>query len=128
MTEYLIAIGAGLISFLSPCVLPIVPGFISYIVGKSFSDLQNNSSKNNLKLLPLIILFIIGFSIVFVSLGATATLFGSTMLKYSSVFTYIVGIIIIFFSLNMIGVLQLRLLNQEFKYHFQNKNTALNYH
>ena len=69
------------------------------------------------------LLFTIGFSIVFVSLGATVTLFGSTMLKYSNIFTYVVGIIIIFFSLNMIGILQLRLLNQEFKYHFQNQIT-----
>ena len=55
---FTIAFLAGVFSFLSPCVLPIVPGFISYIVGKSFSDIQNSSKKENLKLLPLIILFI----------------------------------------------------------------------
>ena len=68
---FTIAFLAGVFSFLSPCVLPIVPGFISYIVGKSFSDLQNSSKKENLKLLPLIILFIIGFSIVFIIMGAS---------------------------------------------------------
>ena len=59
---FTIAFLAGVFSFLSPCVLPIVPGFISYIVGKSFSDLQNNSKRDNLKLLPLILLFIFGFN------------------------------------------------------------------
>ena len=65
-----IAFLAGVFSFLSPCVLPIVPGFISYIVGKSFSDLQNSSKKDNLKLPPLIILFIIGFSIGYFVAGS----------------------------------------------------------
>ena len=68
---FTIAFLAGVFSFLSPCVLPIVPGFISYIVGKSLNDIQNNSKQDNLKLLPLIILFIIGFSIVFIIMGAS---------------------------------------------------------
>ena len=58
---FTIAFLAGVFSFLSPCVLPIVPGFISYIVGKSFSDIKNSSKKDNLKLLPLIFLFIYWF-------------------------------------------------------------------
>ena len=66
-----IAFLAGIFSFLSPCVLPIVPGFISYIVGKSFEDLQNTSEKNKLKLLPLILLFTLGFSFVFIIMGAS---------------------------------------------------------
>ena len=120
MIELIIALGAGLISFLSPCVLPIIPGYISFINGTTLEGLGN---KKKYFILKETLLFTIGFSIVFVSLGATATLFGSTMLKYSNIFTYVVGIIIIFFSLNMIGILQLRLLNQEFKYHFQNQIT-----
>ena len=66
-----IAFLAGVFSFLSPCVLPIVPGFISYIVGKSFSDIQNSSKVNSLKLLPLILLFSLGFSCVFIIMGAS---------------------------------------------------------
>ena len=58
-----IAFLAGILSFLSPCVLPIVPGFISYIVGKSFADLQNSSGVNSLKLLPYVLLFTLGFSL-----------------------------------------------------------------
>ena len=68
-------------------------------------------------------MFTLGFSVVFISLGATATFFGSLIFKYSTFFTYFVGIVIIFFSLNMIGILQLRLLNQELKYHFHNQIT-----
>ena len=120
MSLYFLSFGAGILSFLSPCVLPLIPGYISFINGTTLEGLED---KKKYFIFKETLLFTIGFSIVFVSLGATATLFGSTMLKYSSVFTYIVGIIIIFFSLNMIGILQLRLLNQEFKYHFKNQIT-----
>ena len=117
MSLYFLSFGAGILSFLSPCVLPLIPGYISFINGTTLEGLE---VKKKYFIFKETLLYTIGFSIVFVSLGATATLFGSTMLKYSNVFTYIVGVIIIFFSLNMTGILQLRLLNQEFKYHFKN--------
>ena len=98
MSLYFLSFGAGILSFLSPCVLPLIPGYISFINGTTLEGLED---KKKYFIFKETLLFTIGFSIVFVSLGATATLFGSTMLKYSSVFTYIVGIIIIFFSLNM---------------------------
>ena len=124
MSLYFLSFGAGILSFLSPCVLPLIPGYISFINGTTLEGLED---KKRYFIFKETLLFTIGFSIVFVSLGATATLFGSTMLKYSNVFTYIVGIIIIFFSLNMIGILQLRLLNQEFKYHFKKMTIELLY-
>jgi cytochrome c-type biogenesis protein len=120
MSIYFLSFFAGIISFLSPCVLPIIPGYISFINGTTLEGLEER--KKNF-ILKETLLFTIGFSIVFVSLGATATYFGSIMLKYSNIFTYIVGALIIFFSLNMIGVLQLRLLNQELRYHFRNHIT-----
>ena len=67
MIELFIALGAGLISFLSPCVLPLIPGYIAYISGSSFNELLENK---NINLLP-IILFTFGFSIVFIIFGAT---------------------------------------------------------
>jgi cytochrome c-type biogenesis protein len=115
MTLYFLSFFAGIISFITPCVLPLVPGFISFICGTTFENLNKESQKIILK---NTILFTLGFSIVFISLGATATIIGSFILKYSKVFTYIVGFVIIFFSLNMIGLLQLRLLSQDLKYHF----------
>ncbi len=117
MSLYLISFFAGAVSFLSPCVLPLVPGYISFICGTTLEGLEE---QNKSFILKNTLLFAIGFSIVFISLGATATFFGNLLFNYSKIFTVIVGVIIIFFSLNMIGLLQLRLLNQEFRYHFKN--------
>jgi cytochrome c-type biogenesis protein len=108
------------VSFLSPCVLPLIPGYISFINGNTLENLEDK--KKNF-IFKETLLFTLGFSVVFISLGATATFFGSLIFKYSTFFTYFVGIVIIFFSLNMIGLLQLRLLNQELKYHFHNQIT-----
>ena len=120
MSLYFLSFLAGIISFLSPCVLPLIPGYISFINGTTLEGLEDK--KKNF-IFRETFLFSVGFSIVFISLGATATMFGSLMLEYSRIFTFIVGIIIIFFSLNMIGLLQFRLLNQELKYHFHNQIT-----
>ena len=120
MSLYFLSFLAGIISFLSPCVLPLIPGYISFINGTTLEGLEDK--KKNF-IFRETLLFSVGFSIVFISLGATATMFGSLMLEYSRIFTFIVGVIIIFFSLNMIGLLQFRLLNQELKYHFHNQIT-----
>jgi cytochrome c-type biogenesis protein len=120
MSLYFLSFLAGIISFLSPCVLPLIPGYISFINGTTLEGLKEK--KKNF-IFRETLLFSVGFSIVFISLGATATMFGSLMLEYSRIFTFIVGVIIIFFSLNMIGLLQFRLLNQELKYHFHNQIT-----
>ena len=120
MSLYFLSFLAGIISFLSPCVLPLIPGYISFINGTTLEGLEDK--KKNF-IFRETLLFSVGFSIVFISLGATVTMFGSLMLEYSRIFTFIVGVIIIFFSLNMIGLLQFRLLNQELKYHFHNQIT-----
>ena len=120
MSLYFLSFFAGFVSFLSPCVLPLIPGYISFINGTTLENLEDK--KKNF-IFKETLLFTLGFSIVFISLGATATFFGSLIFKYSTFFTYFVGIVIIFFSLNMIGILQLRLLNQELKYHFHNQIT-----
>jgi len=118
MNLYFLSFFAGLISFLSPCVLPLIPGYISFINGTTLEGLED---KNKNFIFKETLLFTIGFSLVFIALGATATFFGALLLKYSKIFTTIVGILIIFFSLNMIGLLQLRSLNQDFRFHFHNQ-------
>ncbi len=118
MSLYFISFFAGAVSFLSPCVLPLVPGYICFICGTTLEGLDN---QNKSFILKNTLLFALGFSIVFISLGATATFLGSILFNYSKFFTFVVGLIIIIFSLNMIGVLQLRLLSQEFRYHFKNQ-------
>ena len=91
MAELIIAFGAGLISFLSPCVLPLIPGYISYISGSSLNELLK---KKNVNLLP-IILFTVGFSIVFIIFGASATFLGKFLLSNSFPLRIVAGIIII---------------------------------
>ena len=113
-----IAFLAGVFSFLSPCVLPIVPGFISYIVGKSFSDLQNSSKKENLKLLPLIILFIIGFSIVFIIMGASIDYLSDFFYDLKKEMNIFSGILIIFLGLFFLGILKVPILDLERKLNF----------
>ena len=109
MFEYLIAFGAGLISFLSPCVLPLIPGYISYISGQSLQEILNQKKIN---FFPLI-LFCFGFSTVFVILGASASFLGHALLKNSEVLRILAGIIIIIFSLQLIGIINIPYLNLE---------------
>tara|TARA_B100001123_G_C15233859_1_gene996291 strand:+ start:689 stop:1396 length:708 start_codon:yes stop_codon:yes gene_type:complete len=109
MIELFVAFGAGLISFLSPCVLPLIPGYISYISGSSLDELLEKKSVN---IFP-IILFTLGFSIVFIAFGATATLIGSIFLNNSNELRIAAGIIIIIFSLHIIGIINLKFLNYE---------------
>ena len=116
----IIAFGAGLISFLSPCVLPLIPGYISYISGESLGDIVEKQKKIVLKT----ILFTVGFSLVFISFGATASLIGNLLLEYSNVLRITAGIIIIIFSLQLIGILNLNFLNRESR--FQTKNYSNN--
>tara|TARA_Y100000992_G_scaffold89076_1_gene57357 strand:- start:245 stop:952 length:708 start_codon:yes stop_codon:yes gene_type:complete len=109
MTELLIAFGAGLISFLSPCVLPLIPGYISYISGSSLNELIE---KKNVNLIP-IILFTLGFSIVFIVFGAASTFLGQVLLQNSYELRIAAGLIIVIFSLQIIGVINLSFLNYE---------------
>ena len=109
MLELLIALSAGLISFLSPCVLPLIPGYISYISGQS---LQNILDSKKINLFSLI-LFCLGFSTVFVILGASASFLGQTLLQNSETLRIIAGIIIIIFSLQLLGFINISYLNFE---------------
>ena len=107
--ELFLAFGAGLISFLSPCVLPLIPGYISYISNSSLNELVE---KKNINLLPLI-LFTLGFSIIFIIFGAASTFLGQTLLQNSFELRIFAGIVIIIFSLQIIGLINLNFLNYE---------------
>ena len=109
MFEIFIALGAGLVSFLSPCVLPLIPGYISYISGSSLNELIEKKSIN---LFP-IILFTVGFSIVFIVFGAASTFLGQVLLKNSYELRVAAGLIIVILSLHIIGVINIRFLNYE---------------
>tara|TARA_Y100000589_G_scaffold270213_1_gene262378 strand:- start:753 stop:1460 length:708 start_codon:yes stop_codon:yes gene_type:complete len=109
MFEIFIALGAGLVSFLSPCVLPLIPGYISYISGSSLNELIEKKSIN---LFP-IILFTVGFSIVFIVFGAASTFLGQVLLKNSYELRVAAGLIIVILSLHIIGIINIRFLNYE---------------
>ena len=109
MIELVIAFGAGLISFLSPCVLPLIPGYISYISGSSLNELIE---KKNINLTP-IILFTFGFSIIFIIFGAASSFLGQVLLQNSYELRIAAGLIIILLSLHVIGLINIKFLNFE---------------
>ena len=109
MIEISIAFGAGLISFLSPCVLPLIPGYVSFISGQSLQEILKSKQVN---FFPLV-LFCLGFSTVFIILGASASYLGQTLLKNSDTLRVIAGVIIIIFSLQLIGLINISYLNFE---------------
>jgi len=118
MLELFIAFGAGLISFLSPCVLPLIPGYVSFITGNTLNEILE---KKKVDLLPLIV-FSLGFSFVFIIFGATASFLGQILLQNSQILRSIAGVIIIIFSLQLIGVLNIKLLNVEKKLYTKKSN------
>ena len=118
MIELFVAFGAGLISFLSPCVLPLIPGYISFISGASLNELLENKKIN---IFPLI-LFTLGFSFVFIMFGAAASYLGQVLLQNSQTLRIIAGLVIIIFSLQLIGIINISFLNFEKKIYTKKNN------
>jgi len=108
-----IAFLAGFISFLSPCVLPLIPGYISYISGTSFNKIVNK--KRNL-VVTKTIFFTLGFSFVFIALGSTASFVGKFFLTNSNILRIVAGIIIIFFSLQIMEVINFNFMNKDIRF------------
>src|SRR5688572_25018283 len=123
----LAAFGAGLLSFISPCVLPLVPGYLSYISGLSLDEMRGVSAgptapaavavvappETRRRVLTSSLAFILGFSIVFVALGASASVVGQFLMSRLSLLGKIAGAIIIVFGLHTMGVLRIEWLYQE---------------
>jgi cytochrome c-type biogenesis protein len=113
---------AGLVSFISPCVLPLVPAYISFISGVSLEQLrqtQSQTARRNVILTAII--FIAGFSSIFILLGASATVAGQFLLKNKILFNRIAGIIIIIFGLHVAGLFQIKFLNYEKRFNMNRK-------
>ena len=121
MIELLIAFGAGFISFLSPCVLPLIPGYVSFISGQSLQELLG---AQKIKFLPLV-LFCAGFSTVFIILGASASFLGQTLLQNSEILRIAAGIIIIIFSLQLVGLINISYLNLEKRFEAKKSQNIL---
>ena len=121
MIEISIAFGAGLISFLSPCVLPLIPGYVSFISGQSLQEILKSKQVN---FFPLV-LFCLGFSTVFIILGASASYLGQTLLQNSDTLRIIAGFIIIIFSLQLIGLINISYLNFEKRFEAKKSQNIL---
>jgi cytochrome c-type biogenesis protein len=111
VVSLLIAFFAGFISFISPCVLPLIPGYVSFICGTTLDELDNKSKNFILK---KSIFFSLGFSLVFISLGATATFVGSFLLQNSKILSIGSGVIIIFFGIYLSEIIKINFLNKSF--------------
>jgi len=110
---------AGILSFLSPCVLPLVPSYVSYITGVSFENLTSTEDRKRIRFLTLTnsLAFISGFSVVFISLGASSSFVGHLLYKYQDWIRIIGGILVIIFGLFISGILKLDFLTRERKFH-----------
>ncbi|TLY27535.1 MAG: cytochrome c biogenesis protein CcdA [Nitrospirae bacterium] len=117
------AFTAGLLSFVSPCVLPLVPSYLSYITGLSVEQLADATQRQKFRTSILLnsLLFIAGFSAVFVAFGASASLIGQMLIVYQDYIRRIGGILIILFGLYLLGVLNLRFLQVERRLHFSSR-------
>lgn len=108
---------AGLLSFLSPCVLPLVPGYVSLISGASVEELQTPQRRMFRTVMLHSLTFVLGFSIVFIALGAVATGVGQVFNQYHSLLSKIAGIIVIIFGLHLTGILKIKALYADKRLH-----------
>jgi len=112
-----VSVLAGLISFLSPCVLPIVPPYLAYMSGISL----DRSNKSNLKVVIVAAFFVMGLSTVFLILGIAASSFGILLLGYKDFLTTISGLLIMCFGLHFLGIVRIPLLNREVRFNAGDK-------
>jgi len=108
---------AGILSFLSPCVLPLVPGYVSLISGATVEDLQSPERRMLRTVMLHSVTFVLGFSVVFIALGAVATGIGQVVNEYHSLLSKIAGIIVIIFGLHLTGILKIKALYADKRLH-----------
>lgn len=118
--SFAVAFVAGLLSFLSPCVLPLVPSYIGFVTGMSLEELSGESRNRRAVLVPAL-LFTAGFSLVFMILGASATLLGQVLLRYQDWISRAGGVLIILFGLHLLGILRIGAFLRERRMHFETK-------
>jgi cytochrome c-type biogenesis protein len=110
-----VALAAGFLSFLSPCVLPIVPPYLAYMGGVSVSDMQSADRKSRNRALGASIFFVLGLSTVFLLLGFTASAFGRFFLSNQDWFVSIAGVIIMIFGAHFVGVFRIGFMDREMR-------------
>lgn len=120
---YIVAVSGGLLSFFSPCVLPLVPGYLCFLAGVSLKDAQTSSSGNahTFKLLSVAAFFVLGFSSVFVSLGAGAAAIHPWLIAHSPWLSKLAGAVIFLFGVHYVGLLRLPWLEREWSSNFDRR-------
>ncbi|MGD2081231.1 MAG: cytochrome c biogenesis protein CcdA [Nitrospirota bacterium] len=125
MTEvtYPLAFAAGVLSFLSPCVLPLVPSYVSFITGMSFEELTEEADKARIRRLTITnsLAFVLGFSVVFIALGASTSYVGQMFRLYQEEIRIVGGILVIIFGLFIMGLFKMDFLMREKKFHLQGR-------
>ncbi|WP_052256557.1 cytochrome c biogenesis CcdA family protein [Salinicoccus sp. YB14-2] len=116
---FLLAFGAGVLSFVSPCVLPVFPAFVSYITGMSYNEVENQ--KFNARAIFHTLFFLLGFSLIYIALGFGTSFFGGVFIEYGNLIRQIGAILIIVFGLVITGVLKFDFLMKDRKVSFKNK-------
>ena len=117
----LLAFGAGLLSFVSPCSLPLYPAFLSYVTGISFNELKEEKGILRRKSLIHTLLFLLGFSIIFMALGFSTSFIGQIFIQYKELLRQIGAIIMVFFGLVILGFFKIDILQSEKKIHFKKR-------
>ncbi|MFN0118074.1 MAG: cytochrome c biogenesis CcdA family protein [Elusimicrobiota bacterium] len=117
------AFTAGFLSFLSPCVLPLIPSYIGFITGISFSELASEEDRSKILRATVLnsLLFIVGFTIVFVLLGATATAVGTSLNRYQNVIRWVGGALVIVLGVHFTGLINIKFLQIEKRMHLKSR-------
>jgi cytochrome c-type biogenesis protein len=120
---FMIAFSAGFLSFVSPCVLPLVPSYLAYITGMSLDELTQDDPGRQIRWLTIrnSTLFILGFSTVFISFGASATAAGQLLLNYQEPIRQVGGVLVVLFGLYIMGILKLPFFMSEKRFRFHRK-------
>ena len=123
----LAAFGAGFLSFVSPCVLPVVPGYLSFVSGATVEDLSKGGGTQGRRwaIMADIVAFVLGFSVVFIILGASATALGSLLLSKLAILSKIAGVAVIILGLHMLGVFKLNALYREKRFNIESKRLGV---
>ncbi len=123
IVTYPAALLAGFISFVSPCVLPVIPGYLSFISGVSMEEMQSRENRGEVtrKVAINSLFFVMGFSLVFILLGWTASSVGRFLLSYLHIFNKIAGVVLVIFGLHVMGILRIRFLNYEKRFQARTK-------
>lgn len=121
------AVLAGLLSFISPCVLPLIPGYLSFISGVSIDELSSKEKAGGhlWKVFINTVFFVLGFSLVFVILGAGATKIGNLFQANLNIFNKVAGVVVFVFGLHVVGLFKIKALNYEKRFHSQGKKMGV---